>query len=113
MAHSILGGLYAMKQQYEQALAKSEQAIALDPNNSNSYHVHAHILNWAGRPDEAIQMMKQAMRLNPRYPPIYLYQLGWAYNLSGRYTEAITTLKAFLSRSPNHLAAYIDLATGY
>ena len=53
------------------------------------------------------------MRLNPRYPPIYLYQLGWAYGLTGRYAEAIATLKEFLSRSPNAAGAYLILALTY
>ena len=38
-------------------------------------------------------MVEQAMRLNPRYPPWYLFQLGWAYRMTGRYAEAIATLK--------------------
>ena len=33
------------------------------------------------------------MRLNPRYPPWYLFELGWAYRMTGRYAEAIATLK--------------------
>jgi adenylate cyclase len=57
--------------------------------------------------------MGQAMRLNPRYPPIYLWQLGWAYSLLGRYPETITTMKEFLSRSPNYFAAYRMLAVSY
>jgi hypothetical protein len=36
-------------------------------------------LNYAGRPEEALRMAEQAMRLNPRHPPIYLFQLGWAW----------------------------------
>jgi adenylate cyclase len=112
-AHSLLGMVYAQKRQYEQALAESERALALGPNNADSYMRQAHILNWAGRPEEAIQMMEQAMRLNPRYSPTYLYQLAWAYLSSGRYTEAIPTLKEFLSRSPHLVAAHLDLAVCY
>ena len=44
------------------------------------------------------------MRLNPHYPPYYLIQLGWAYSLTGRYAEAVATLKEATSRSPTHLA---------
>ena len=36
------------------------------------------------------------MRLNPRYPPWVLIHLGWAYRSTGRYEEAITTLKTLL-----------------
>ena len=37
------------------------------------------------------------MRLNPHYPPLYLFDLGRAYRLTGRYAEAITTLKEAIS----------------
>jgi tetratricopeptide (TPR) repeat protein len=112
-AHSLVGGIYAMKQQYDQAIAEGERAIVLDPNNADSYHLQAHILNWAGRPEEAIRRIEQALRLNPHYPPIYLFQLGWAYRLAGRYAEAITTLREAISRSPSHMASYEQLTVNY
>jgi adenylate cyclase len=71
------------------------------------------VLNFAGRPEEALRMAEQAMRLNPRYPPFYLFQLGWAYNLTGRYAEAIATLREFLSRSPSHSPGHHLLALSY
>ena len=37
VAHSLLSLVYEQKQQYDQALAEGEQAIALDPNNADSY----------------------------------------------------------------------------
>jgi tetratricopeptide (TPR) repeat protein len=112
-AHILLGNVYAVTQHYDQALAESERAIALDPNNADSYTYQANALNSAGRAEEALQMVRRAMRLNPRYPPVYLYQLGWAYGLTGRYAEAIATLKEFLSRSPNAAGAYLILALTY
>ncbi|HEV8712695.1 MAG TPA: winged helix-turn-helix domain-containing protein [Candidatus Binatia bacterium] len=35
-AHSLLSCVYAKKQQYDQAIAESERAIAFDPNNADS-----------------------------------------------------------------------------
>src|SRR5262249_46897279 len=40
-AHSLLSNLYALKQQYDQAIAESERAIALDPNDADRYAVQA------------------------------------------------------------------------
>ena len=92
---------------------KGERAIALDPNNADSYAVQAEVLNFAGRPEEALRTVEQAMRLNPRYPPWYLFELGWAYRLTGRYAEAIATLKEAISRNPNFLPAHLHLAVSY
>ena len=113
VAHSRLSQVYAQKQQYDQAIAEGERAIALDPNNADSYAFQANVLNFAGRPEEALRAVEQAMRLNPRYPPWYLFQLGWAYRLTGRYAEAIATLKELISRNPNFIYAHLELAVSY
>src|SRR5262249_5317116 len=89
IAHSLLSWVYGQKQQYDQAVAEGERAIALDPNNEGSYEGQAEVLNFAGRPEEALRAVEQAMRLNPRYPPNYLFELGWAYHMTGQYAEAI------------------------
>jgi len=113
IAHSLLGIIYTQKQQYDQALAEGERAIALDPNNADSYAAQADVLSFAGRPDEALQMVQQAMRLNPRYSPNYLYSLGFAYRLTGRHAEAVTTLKEVIRRSPQVGGFYFTLAASY
>jgi tetratricopeptide (TPR) repeat protein len=112
-AHSILSRVYTLKQQYDQAIMEGERAIALAPNLAESYAAQADVLNRAGRPEEALRALEQAIRLNPRYPAWYLAQLGWAYNMTGRYAEAITALKKVISRNPDFLAAYVQLANSY
>src|SRR5262249_10819992 len=87
-AHRQLGMVSALKQQYEQAITEGERAIALDPNNADSYAGQAEALNFAGRPEEALKSVKQAMRLNPRSPTWYLNLLGWASRSTGHYEEA-------------------------
>jgi adenylate cyclase len=112
-AHSLLGNIYAQRHQYDQAIAEGERAIALDPNNADSYALRWEALSSAGRPDEALKMVEQAMRLNPRYPSWYLVDLGLAYFLTGRYTEAIAPLKEAVNRSPTHLNAHVILSFSY
>ena len=67
----------------------------------------------AGRPEEGIAMTERAMRLNPRYPVLYLANLGVAYRLAGRYEEAIATAKRILACQPNFPVAYFILAVSY
>jgi adenylate cyclase len=113
VAQSLLSLVYARKQQYDHAVAEGERAITLDPNNADSYAWQAEVLNVAGRSEEALKVVEQAMRLNPRYPPYYLTQLGVAYHLTGRYAEAVATLKEAISRSPAHFGAPLYLALSY
>jgi adenylate cyclase len=72
-----------------------------------------YILNFAGRPEEAIGLVKKAMRLNPRYPVPYLWELGHAYFLTGRYGETIETLKRVLDRNSDFMPAHAYLAASY
>jgi tetratricopeptide (TPR) repeat protein len=71
------------------------------------------ILVFAGRPEEAIGLIEKAMRLNPRYPPVYLNLLGLAYRGAERYEEALAPLKKALILSPNFAPAHVNLALCY
>jgi tetratricopeptide (TPR) repeat protein len=113
IAHSLVSNVYALQQQSDPAIAEGEWAIALDPNNADSYALQAEVLNFAGRPEEAMRVVEHAMRLNPRYSSHDLTELGLAYRLTGRYAEAIATLKEAISRSPNFMTAYLQLAISY
>ena len=112
-AHGLMGVIYARKQQYDQAIAEGERAVALDPNNAEGYAGQANVLSFAGRPEEALRAIEQALRLNPYYPAWYLIQLGQAYQGTGRIEEAIAAYKQLLVRNPNFLYAYTNLAFSY
>jgi tetratricopeptide (TPR) repeat protein len=100
VTHSLLGSVYAWKQQYDQAVAEGERAIALDPNNVDSYAFQANVLNFAGRPEEALRMAEQALRLKPFVADQHLTSVGAAYYLAGRPEEAIAPPKAISQPLP-------------
>jgi len=112
-AHEGLAYAYLYKRQHEQAIAAAERTITLAPNDSEGAARLGLILNFAGRPEEAIGLIKKAMHLSPRYPYNYLSQLGMAYGLARRYDEAITTLQSATIRNPDHLPAHLHLALSY
>jgi len=112
-AHSLLSNVYAQQQQYEQAIAEGKRAITLDPNFADSYASQTEALNSAGRPEDGLRAVKQAMRLNPHYPPWYLYELGFASLMTGRYAEAMEALKEVISQNPNFVAAHFLLGLSY
>jgi len=90
-----------------------EKSIALNPNYDHAIAGLGDILIFAGRPEEAIGLVKRAMRLNPIHPVQYLFSLGHAYFLTGQYEEAIATLRRALNRSPNFLPIHVYLAAIY
>jgi len=108
--HRLLGIVYLWKKHYELAIAEVERALALDPNHADAYVALGDICNWAGRAGETIPLVEKAMRLNPQYPIWYLWDLGHAYYLMGRYEEAIETFKRVLARNPDFMPAHAYLA---
>jgi TolB-like protein/Tfp pilus assembly protein PilF len=112
-AHIALGMAYQLQKQDAQAIAEKRKALVLAPNDATSYEELAEVLITAGQPEEAIKLSEKAMRLNPYYPPHYLSWLAVAYQLTGRYEEAIATHKRALSRNPAILADHVCLAAIY
>ncbi len=80
-----------------------KKALALNPNDSNGFAVLATTMFFSGRPEEALELIRQAMRLNPNYPLWYLFPMQEAYRLMGRYDEAIETIKEELRRLDNFI----------
>ena len=93
----------SIKDNMSRPLQQAERTITLAPNDSEGSARLGLILNFAGRPEEASGLIKKAMHLNPRYPYNYLSQLGMAYGLTGRYEEALATLRSATIRNPDHL----------
>jgi tetratricopeptide (TPR) repeat protein len=108
--HGILGMVCLWKKEHEQAIGHLQRAIALNPNSADTLDQLAHVLSFAGRPEEAIGLGKKAMRLNPLYPPLYEWTLGHAYFLVGEYEQAIDALRRVLDRNPAFHPAHIYLA---
>jgi adenylate cyclase len=112
-AYSVLGWIYGMKRQYDQAIAECERAVFLDPNSADNFHRLGFVLNWAGRAEEAIPYLQNALRLNPLPDVSYFIQLAISYRDSGQYEKAIEAAKKALQLEPNTLWPYIHMAISY
>ena len=75
-AYSLLGNNYLNKGEYENAIAYGRKSVDLAPNLSHFLVLLAMTLNYSGQPEEAVELIEKAMRLNPRYPVWWLYYLG-------------------------------------
>jgi adenylate cyclase len=109
----MLGVTYLWQKQHEQAVAEGERAITLGPNYAEGYAWLGNILNLAGRPEEAIEAVEKALRLNPHDPFLSLFTLGVAYRMMGRHAEAIASLQRALIRNPDYLPAHANLLVAY
>jgi len=96
---ALLGTVYLRQNRYEQAITEGEKSLALGPTNAQAHVILAVSMNAVGRFDDAIELVKRAMRLHPYYPAYYLQWLGGAYRMTGRYEDALTVYKQLLDRS--------------
>jgi adenylate cyclase len=86
--HRILGALNLTRNDHDKADYHQERALALNPNNDLIVVQQGEILTWLGRPEEGIDWIKKAMRLNPYHPERFWNHLGRAYYCAARFAEA-------------------------
>ena len=98
--HGMLSNIYTYKRQHQEAVAEAEQAIALEPNNSQINFFMGVALMYAGRSSEAVGFFKRTMQLDPHYPINRLHFLGLAQFSLGQFQEALTTLESAHARKP-------------
>ena len=111
MPHRILGHIYAISRKFDKAIAEGELAIALNPNSAMAYKTLGRTLNYAGRPEEAIDLLKKGVRLNPLR--LCNLTLGGAYREAGQYEEALAEFKNCIKHTPNNIFAHQNVAGTY
>jgi TolB-like protein/Tfp pilus assembly protein PilF len=112
-AHSLLGLVYVLDGQFEKAIAEGDRAVSLSPSSADVALRTAMINMFFGRPQEAIMLAKNAIRLNPIPSALYFNILGVSYRESKQYEEAIATLKEGIGHYPEYVLSRYALVTTY
>jgi adenylate cyclase len=86
--HRILAALNLNRDDHDKAAYHQERALALNPNYDLVVVQQGELLTWLGRPEEGIDWIKQAMRLNPYHPERFWSHLGRAYYCAEKYAQA-------------------------
>jgi adenylate cyclase len=102
-----------MMGKHDEAVAKAEQAVALNPNSAYVHMRLGHTLRFAGRNEEAIPEYKKAIRLNPIPPTNYLFGLGLAYCWTGQYEEAIKWCEKAVRQDPDSFLTRLMMTMVY
>jgi len=110
---ALLAFNLVMLGRHDEAVAEGERAYQLAPNSSGVLYWYGTILPTVGRGEEAVPLLKEVLRLNPRPSNAQLRSIAFALRVAGRYEEAIDYLKRAVEREPNDLTAHMDLAVNY
>jgi adenylate cyclase len=109
----FLSYIYRQKKQYDKAIAEAEKLIDLTPNNASVYTALSRVLFTVGRGEEAVVLMKKAIRLDPIPAWYYFYWLGMGHFVIEQYDNAIAAYKEALNRSSDNWLARVPLTASY
>jgi len=113
LAHQVASDMILRQRLHDEAVTQAEKSIALDPNDPVGQVTMASALIYAGRPQEAIDFIKRAMRLDPRLPGLYSFYLGFAHFCMEQLKESVTLIKRGLKFNPEAHVMYSLLAAAY
>lgn len=103
-----LGVVYGAMQQPGQAQAHFLRAIALSPQDEQAHFFYGRWLFSSGRADQAVEQLREAVRLNPsRLPARDLLQQALA--ITGSSTEAQSVARGTLAIDPSEAGAHAYL----
>ena len=109
-ANMALALVHLAKHEYEQAMEQATEGVTARPICNGAYAIKSSILNYLGRPREAIELAQYAVRLTPVYPAEFPAILAAAYHDSGRLDDAIAAANASLQMREDDIDPLLILA---
>jgi adenylate cyclase len=102
--HRILAALKLNFNEHDKAMYHQERALSLNPNSDLIVVQQGELLTWLGRPNEGIDWIRRAMRLNPYHPQRFWSHLGRAHYTARSYADAIDSLSKLTTADHTHHA---------
>ena len=90
--HRVLAAVNLALDDHEKAKYHQERALGLNPNNDLILVQQGELLTWLGRPEDGIEWIRKAMRVNPYHPERFWNHLGRAHFTARQYSEAVAAL---------------------
>jgi tetratricopeptide (TPR) repeat protein len=112
-AHVLLGRAYARLGDYERALEALRRAVSFNPSDPDNHAGLGDALLWNGDVAGAIKSLETAAAMDPRLSAEDLFDLGAAYFLIGRSTDAARTFERISARKEGNPFVYAMLAAIY
>jgi tetratricopeptide (TPR) repeat protein len=113
MARTRLGWTQLWMRQHEIAIENLRRGVALDPTNGEGYAYLAEALNYAGRPERAVEMTQKALENDPMLPPNCQFHLGHSYYLLGKFAAAAETISGAMKLMRNFPPGHLVLSAVY
>lgn len=92
-AHRLMARLASLSGDHGEALARSEEALRLNPHNSDVMNSHALVLARGGRAEEGVRLAERSLAINPYAPAYYRSNLAFACFVAGKHQKALAILQ--------------------
>jgi adenylate cyclase len=102
--HRILAAVNLAHDEHAKAQYHQERALGLNPNNDLILVQQGELLTWLGRPEDGIEWIMKAMRVNPYHPERFWNHLGRAHYTARQYSEAVAALSRVTRQDYTHHA---------
>ncbi len=93
MTHALLGHVLTYDRRFEEGDRAFAESLRLNPNNAEVWANLSDISALAGKPLQALDEIRRALRLNPTPDCWYWLQLGQAHYGACQYEAAVATLR--------------------
>lgn len=111
--HYMLGASYCwVDWRYQKSEIAFRKAIALNPNYSKARAYLSHVLNILHQPEEAMEQIEMALKLDP-FNPLYQALYGMDLMYARQFDRAIDLLGNTLKTAPTDPVALSTLRTAY
>jgi len=110
-AHMLKGGVYFLRDRYDEAIILCRKAVRLAPSDSWAMAFLGLVNIYSGDGRSAVAAYKEALRLSPHPPAWYTYGLALAYQLAGDFPNAEAAAKLNVQQEPDDPYSYVNLTT--
>jgi len=104
LAHKKTWGMF----DWEGGESGFKKSISLNPNNAMTHAAYSHLLNILGRPEEALEQIDIALKLDPMNPFIMTFN-AVDLIMARKYDESIKAFNTALSLEPGYPFALANL----
>jgi adenylate cyclase len=87
--HQFLAQAHLFRREYDSALSHLERSLALNPNDANGIAQMGGALAFVGQAEQGVELIRQAMRLDPFHPYWWWGELALAYCAARRYLDSL------------------------
>jgi TolB-like protein/Tfp pilus assembly protein PilF len=88
LCHACRGQVLLFRRDYDGARHHFERAIGLSPSDADISAAMAVFLMYTGQAQQAVELVRRAMRFNPLHPQWYVETLGMSLMIARRYEDA-------------------------